>query len=66
MTQKAVVKLVKEVDEKVYSFEMPIGAPFGQSYDVLFEMLQEVIEMSKTAAEKAKREEAKGDGEESE
>ena len=59
MKQTAVVKLTRTVNDRVYSFEMQMGAPYGESYDILWEMLQEIVKLSKEAAEKAKREEDK-------
>lgn len=57
MDQKAVVKLKIDKNEKPFYFEMPIGAPFGEAYDAAFDFLQEIIRMSKDAADRAKREE---------
>ena len=55
MTQKAVVKLTKTINDREYSFEMPIGAPYGEAYDQAFLVLQDITTMSKEAADRAKR-----------
>lgn len=57
MTQKAVIKLEIEKNERMYEFTMPIGSPFGESYDACFEFLQEITKLSKEAADRASREE---------
>lgn len=56
MTQKAVVKLEVEKGERIYEFTMPIGSPFGESYDACFDFLQEITKMSKEAADRVERE----------
>ena len=59
MTQKAMIKLTMISNEREFSFEMPIGSPFGEAYDAAFSFLQEISTMAKEAADKAKREENK-------
>jgi len=41
-------------DDRSYCLIIPHGAPYGELYDALFKMLQDVVEMSKTAVESAK------------
>ena len=53
----ATVDLIEEKNGKTYVFSMPVGAPFGEAYDVAFEMLSKIVELSKNAADKMKREE---------
>jgi len=55
MKQSAMVKIEVTKDERDYAFTMPIGSPYGEVYDALFEMLQEIVKMSQAAADKAKR-----------
>jgi hypothetical protein len=57
MTQKAVVILEVEKNDRKYEFMMPIGSPYGEAYDVCFEFLQEITKMSKEAADRVSREE---------
>jgi len=57
MKQEGLVKLEAEKNERSYSFIMPLGAPYGEAYDILFEMMQEIVDLSKKAADKLKREE---------
>jgi len=53
VTQKAVIVLEVEKNERVYTFTMPVGSPFGEAYDVAFLMLQEVLKLSKEAVDRA-------------
>lgn len=59
MAAKQVGKVVIESEkgDSVYSFVMPIGAPLGECYDAAFEVLGEIIAMSKDAYERNKRNE---------
>jgi len=52
--QKAVVNLEIKKGERTYVFTMPIGSPFGEAYDAAFNVLNEILEMSKKAADQAK------------
>lgn len=65
MNQVLVIKFVKEVNNRTYTFELPMGAPFGEAYDVCHEVLQQITKMASDAAEKAKQvkpaEEVQGD-----
>ncbi len=47
------IKVIK--NEKSYIFSMPMGAPHGEAYDACFEALLEISQLSKAAAEQAKR-----------
>lgn len=40
-------------DDRVFSFAIPHGAPFGQAYDAAHEVLQHIVELSKKAADAA-------------
>ena len=53
MNQVLSIKFVKEVNDRVYSFDLPVGAPFGEAYDVCHEVLQMVTKMASDAAEKS-------------
>jgi hypothetical protein len=48
------VDLTIEKNGRTYVFSMPVGAPFGEAYDVAFGVLNEILELSKKAAENAK------------
>lgn len=48
------IALEIQKEERVYRFEMPIGAPFGECYDAAFQCLNKIAEMSKEAADKVK------------
>ena len=58
MDQKAYVCLEVKKDENVFKFLMPMGAPLGQAYDAAFACLQEIVSLSKDAAERARAQEA--------
>lgn len=57
MDQKAVVIIETVKNERVYRFELPVGAPFGEAYDSCFEMLNEILAMAQKAKESAQRSE---------
>jgi hypothetical protein len=50
---QVVIEIAK--DDLVFSFAMPLGAPFGKAYDAAHEVLMEIVEYSKKAAEQAKQ-----------
>lgn len=54
MEQKAVVNLEVKKGERTFVFTMPIGSPYGEAYDAAFNVLNEILEMSKKAVEAAK------------
>lgn len=53
MEMKNCIEFVVKKEERVYSFHMPSGAPFGEIYDAVFEMLNEVVRIAQEAAQKA-------------
>ena len=57
ITEKALISIEVEKNEHKYEFIMPVGVPFGEAYDVSFEVLNKITEMAKIAKEKARREE---------
>lgn len=44
-------KVVK--GDRVYNFNMPMGAPLGEAFDAVFTVLEKVRELSNAAVEKA-------------
>ena len=52
MDLKSVILLEVVKNERTYRFEMPIGAPYGECYDVAFQVLGKISELSKEAVEK--------------
>ena len=60
MKQSAVVKIDVEKNDRLFEFIMPIGAPYGEVYDTLFEMLKEVTDMMNKAAKQAEEAKEKG------
>lgn len=51
------IEIIVEKNGNNYSFSMPTGVSYGETYDACFEALMKVAELSKDAAEKAKRQE---------
>ncbi len=58
MELKSVITMEIKIDDRVYVFMMPAGAPFGEVYDVTFKMLEKVVEMAKNASEQARPKDA--------
>jgi hypothetical protein len=54
MDLKTVVVAVTKINDNEFSFNMPVGAPFGECYDACFQTLNKITELMKEAAEKAK------------
>jgi hypothetical protein len=61
MDQKAALIFERKKEERTYQFIIPVGAPFGEVFDVVFEMLGAAQEFSKQALEASQKslEEAK-------
>lgn len=55
MELSSVVVMTVKKGERNFELLMPMGAPYGEAYDAVFEMLGKIVELSKEAAEKAKR-----------
>ncbi len=55
MNQNLSINFVKVVNDRSYSFSLPVGAPFGEAYDVCHEVLLQISGMAAQAAEKAKQ-----------
>jgi len=53
MEFKPSLELSVTKNDNVYTFKMPVGAPCGETYDVLFQMLQKVAEEAKNIAARA-------------
>lgn len=54
MNQKLMVNFEVEKNDRLYTLSVPSGAPLGELYDSLHEMLTAVLEMSKKANDNAK------------
>ncbi len=59
MELKSMIAIEIEKNDRVFSFLLPVGAPFGEAYDAAFEVLGKIIEMSKEAADNMKASEDK-------
>lgn len=57
MNQILTVTLEIEKEGHKFLFSMPYGCPLGAAYSAAFEALQEIVQMSKAAADKAKPQE---------
>ena len=49
------VTMVVEKNDKKFTFVMPVGANWGESYDACFECLLKIVELSKQAADAMKQ-----------
>ena len=45
-------EVVKE--NRCYTFQLPVGGSFGEAYDACFQVLEQIMEMSKKAVDAAK------------
>jgi hypothetical protein len=54
MNQNLSINFVKVINDRTYTFSLPVGAPFGEAYDVCHEVLMQINGMASAAAEKAK------------
>ena len=43
-----------ERSERKYVLSIPLGAPYGETYDVVYEMLGKILELAHESAEKVK------------
>ena len=59
MELKTKVCIPVKKEDREYHFDMPYGCPLGEAYDVVHEVLQKIVELSRDAADKTKREEDK-------
>lgn len=55
MNQKLMVNFEVVKNDRAYCLSVPSGAPLGELYDSLHEMLTAVLEMSKKANDNAKQ-----------
>ena len=53
--QKAIVVMSVKKEDRVYEFHMPMNSPLGECYDSCFEMMSQIVTMSKEAADRAER-----------
>jgi hypothetical protein len=59
LNKKGLLRMEEEVEGFKFAFDMQLNAPLGLAYDFAHKVLMEIIELSKDAAEKAKRTEDK-------
>ena len=57
MNQSLMVTFEVKKNDRTYTLHVPSGAPLGEVYDSLHEMLMEVSKLSAKSAENAKRSE---------
>lgn len=51
----------KEKEERRYEFLAPLGSPFGEIHDALYEFLEEVLKMAKSRSEELQRQRKQDD-----
>lgn len=52
------IELHVEKNNRAYQFSIPVGAPYGEACDALFECIEKLTDMMKEAASKSKPVEA--------
>lgn len=62
MNLKSCVVIEITKNERLYTFTMPVGAPFGEAYDVAYQVLLKIADLAKEGAASAKRVEGDSDG----
>ena len=62
MNLKSCIAIEITKNDRLYTFVMPVGSPFGEAYDVSYEILNKIAELAKNGAESAKRTEESADG----
>lgn len=53
MKTEGMMHFVVEKEERVYRFIAPLGSPFGETHDALYEVLEEILKMAKARSEEA-------------
>ena len=61
MELKSAVQFSKDIEGRLYTFTMAANAPVGEAYDVLFDCLKKVVEISNKNVEKMARDATHGD-----
>ena len=61
MNVKSFVTLEVIKNDHVFTFNMPIGVPYGEAYDAAYECLQNITELAQKAADAAKPQEVPAD-----
>jgi hypothetical protein len=51
----SMVEMIVEKNGKKFTFSMPIGANWGETYDACFECLMKITELSRQAADAMKQ-----------
>lgn len=59
MEIKSSISLEVEKNERIYRFEIPVGAPYGEAIDAAFECFTKIEEMARETFAKAKEEREK-------
>ena len=63
MDLKSMIVLEFKKNDRIYQLLMPVGAPYGEAYDVCFEALNSILEMAKKATEAAEKQKFEADSE---
>lgn len=54
LKSSVIMEVIK--NERTYMFVLPVGAPIGEAYDVAFDFLTSIIDMSKKAVDNTRQE----------
>lgn len=55
---KPIVQIEIQKGERVYTFQMPVGAPVGEALDAAFDVLDELRDLIHNAVSKSKPQES--------
>lgn len=62
MNLKSCVTVEVTKNDRLYTFTMPVGSPFGEAYDVAYEILLKIADLAREGALSAKRVEGDKNG----
>lgn len=54
MDIRAMVSIEIKKNDRSFTFNMPVGAPYGEAYDAAFEVSSKILQMAAEAAEKSR------------
>jgi len=54
MQMKSLLNLEVTKNERLYSFSIPTGAPYGEAYDAIFSCLEMIIDLQKKGVDQLK------------
>lgn len=64
MEIKQILSLVINKNERIFRLDLPVGAPLGDTYEAVWEMLKKVSEMINESVDRSKMDKEKKSGDE--